>query len=136
MASESAATYFVFVGTYTTTSGESGVRSEGIYVYQMDAHTGALDHLRTIPTAPNPSFLALDPEGRFLYAVAEVAEFDGRAGGAVSAYSVDRRTGELTYLNHQLSHGAAPCHLSVDATGRFVLVANYTGGSIAMLPPV
>ena len=78
----------------------------------------------------NPSFLAIHPEKRYLYAVNEVGEFAGQSSGAVSAFSIDSETGALTFLNQQPSGGGAPCHLSVDATGKFVLTANYGGGSV------
>jgi 6-phosphogluconolactonase len=82
----------------------------------------------------NPSFLALHPSGRFLYAVGEIDSFDGRKTGAVSAFAVDPKTGDLTLLNQQASEGGGPCHLVVDRAGRNVLVANYGGGTVAVLP--
>jgi 6-phosphogluconolactonase len=82
----------------------------------------------------NPSFLALHPSGQWLYAVNEDDSYDGQKSGAVSAFAIDRATGRLTLLNQQSSRGAAPCHLTVDRTGRHLLVANYTGGSVAVLP--
>ena len=121
----------VYIGTYT-----SG-RSEGIYVYRLDLATGALEAAGKATGIVNPSFLTLDPQGRCLYAVNEVSEFGGKSSGAVSAYSaaVDaQKSGELAYLNRQPSHGSGPCHLSVDPTGRYVLVANYGGGSVCVLP--
>ncbi len=124
----------VYVGTYTSTPPYARGRAEGIYVYRLDPVTGALTPVRTIPGIVNPSFLALAPGGRYLYAANEVPELDGQPGGAVSAFVVDPATGDLAYLNRQPSHGEDPCHLSVEATGRFVLVANYTSGSVAMLP--
>jgi 6-phosphogluconolactonase len=100
----------------------------------MDPASGALT-MDSVATEPvNPSFLALGPRRRFLYAVSEVTTFDGQPGGAVYAYAIDPQTGRLTLLNRQPSGGGAPCHLSVDKKGRFVLVANYVGGSVAVLP--
>lgn len=119
---------FVYIGTYTRGA------SEGIYVYRLDPSSGSLSYAAKATGLQNPSFLALDPQRRYLYAVNEVAEFGGVPGGAVSAFSVDRTTGELAFLNQQSSRGASPCHLSVEGTGRFVLVANYTGGSVCVLP--
>ncbi len=124
----------VYVGTYTSTPPYARGRAEGIYAYRLDPSSGALTPVRTIPGIVNPSFLALAPGGRYLYAANEVPALDGQPGGAVSAFAVDAATGDLTYLNRQPSHGEDPCHLSVEATGRFVLVANYTSGSVAMLP--
>src|SRR5205085_5598854 len=109
----------LYVGTYT-----SG-KSEGIYVYRMSLATGELRHVRTVGGIVNPSFLALDPRRRHLYAVNEVSTFGGKPGGAVTAFSINSQTGDLTRLNQTASMGASPCHLTVDATGRSVLVANY-----------
>ncbi len=118
----------LYVGTYT-----SG-KSEGIYVYRLDLCSGALRFASAAQGVVNPSFLAFGPDNRFLYAVNEVSRFADKSGGAVTAFRREPKTGELTYLNQQASGGASPCHLSVDKTGKFVFVANYTGGSVAVLP--
>ena len=118
----------VYVGTYT-----SG-RSEGIYLYSLDLTSGKLDHIATTKGVRDPSFLALAPSRRYLYAVNEVEEFAGKKSGAVSAFAVDQRTGELKFLNQQPSQGGSPCYVVVDRSGRFVLVANYSGGNVAVLP--
>ena len=118
----------VYVGTYT-----SG-KSEGIYVYRMDKSTSALEFVSKTTGVDNPSFLAIHPQQSYLYAVNEIGEFAGKPSGAVSAFSIDPKTGKLTYLNQQPSHGPGPCHLSIDKTGKFVLVANYSGGSVCVLP--
>lgn len=118
----------VYIGTYTKG------RSEGIYVYRMDESSGALEFISETEGGDNPAFLAIDPQQRYLYAVNEVGTFADKPGGAVSAFSIDPKTGELTYLNQQPTHGAGPCYLSVDQTSRFVLVANYSGGSVSVLP--
>jgi 6-phosphogluconolactonase len=123
-----AGTVRVYVGTYT--SGES----KGIYRLRLDLATGALSLAGEPTPARNPSFLALHPTGRFLYAVNEIGESREDKGGAVSAFAVDPRTGSLTFVNERPSGGAAPCHISVDKPGRHVLVANYWGGSVAVLP--
>lgn len=112
----------VFIGTYTRGA------SEGIYVCRMDPATGALEQVSTASGIANPSFLALHPHSPYLYAVHEGGQ------GSVSAFAVDLDSGELTHLNQQPSGGAGPCHLTVDQTGRFVLVANYGSGSAAILP--
>jgi len=93
-----------------------------------------LSPIGTCGGVENPSFLALAPSRRYLYATDEVSTFAGNLGGGVSAFRIDQGTGLLTLLNHQPSHGAAPCYLSVDQTERVVLVANYNGGNIAVLP--
>ena len=118
----------VYIGTYTR--GES----EGIYVYRMDPATGALEYSSKAGGIENPSFLDTDPSGRFLYAVAEVGESSVGHGGAVNAYSIAPGSGELTYLNQQSTLGNQPCHLSIDQTGRYVLVANYGSGSVCVFP--
>src|SRR5205823_3669584 len=134
MAREETPAMFVYVGTYTATPPHARGRAEGIYVYRLDPSSGTLTHAGTIPGVVNPSFLAPDPRRRYLYATNEAPEIDGRAGGAVSAFAIDPATGDLTYLNRQPSRGDDPCHLSVDRTGRCVLVANYTSGNVAVLP--
>ena len=123
----------IYIGTYTNMELEARGKAEGIHICEFDAGTGALVLVRTIPGVPNPSFLALAPDGRTLYAVNELGEIDGHAGGAVSAFAVDSATGELTFLNRQASEGSDPCHISVDASGRAVLVANYSSGNVALL---
>jgi 6-phosphogluconolactonase len=119
---------WVFLGTYT-----SG-KSEGIYRAQLDLKSGALTQPDLAAEVENPSFLALHPSGRFLYAAGELSNFEGKPGGAVSAFSLDGKSGKLELLNQQSSRGAGPCHLVVDPSGRNVLVANYGGGSVAVLP--
>ncbi len=113
----------VYFGTY------SSPKSKGIYVSRLDSQTGRLTPPELAAEAASPSFLALHPSRPLLYAVNEA----GGTGG-VSAFSIDRSSGKLTFLNQQSSGGGAPCHLNVDATGRFVLIANYTGGSCAVFP--
>ncbi|MFA6107732.1 MAG: lactonase family protein [Candidatus Latescibacterota bacterium] len=118
----------VFVGTYTRGG------SEGIYPYCLDLATGALERLAGAGKVENPSFLAVAPNGRFLYAVSETESFAGGQSGAVSAFSLDPATGGLSLLNQQPSEGRGPCFVSVDGTGSCALVANYSGGSVAQLP--
>jgi len=125
---------FVYVGTYTRTERPGEHRAEGIFVFQMDPASGALTQVSVVKGIRNPSFLAVHPQRPFLYSVSELPEGEKGAGGGVSAFSLDRATGTLTPLNSQSSQGAGPCHLSVDHSGRYVLVANYAGGSVAILP--
>lgn len=120
--------YLIYVGTYTQKT------SKGIYAYRFDPATGQLTALGLAAESVNPSFLAVDPSRRFLYAVNEISEYQGRSSGGVSAFGIDSATGKLTFLNEVPSGGAAPCHLVVDKTGRYVLVANYEGGSLAVFP--
>ncbi len=122
----------VYVGTYTSGKGEE--KSRGIYVLDLDVRSGKLSTPRLACEAIDPSFLAIHPSGKFVYAVSERGEVDGQPGGAVVGFSIDPATGELARINQQSSRGADPCHLVVDRAGKNVLVANYTGGSVASLP--
>jgi 6-phosphogluconolactonase len=123
--------YFVYVGTYTA---EAGSTSKGIYAYRFDSDTGELASIGVAAETANPSFLAVHPNQRFLYAVNETGNYQGQKSGAVSAFSIDHTTGKLTLLNEVASKGADPCYITVDKTGKYVLVANYTGGSVAVFP--
>ncbi len=120
--------YLVYVGTYTEK------KSKGIYAFRFDPATGRLSALGLAAETVNPAFLAIDPSRRFLYAVNEISQCGGRSSGGVSAFAIDPGTGKLTFLNEVPSGGASPAHLAVDKTGRFVLVANYSGGSVAVFP--
>ena len=121
----------LYVGTYTTTLPHVQGKGEGIYLYDMEPVSGRLTPRGVTPDVVNPSYLALDPRGRFLFAANEVSEIDGQPGGAVSAFAIDPASGNLTFLNRQLTHGTAPCYLCVDQTGQTVLVSNYGSGSVA-----
>ena len=121
-------TLYLYVGTYT--EGDS----EGIYVYRMHPTTGTLEFASIADAGENPTFLAIHPRRRYLYAVNEISEFEGKASGSVSAFAIDQTNGELTFLNRKSSVGDGPCHLVVDSTGNYVLAANYGGGSVCMLP--
>ena len=117
---------FAYIGTYT-----SDGRSKGIYRLLLDTTSGAMRVDGLAAESRNPSFLALHPNGRTLYAVNEVQDHDGKPTGGVSAFTVARDSGRLTPLNRLASHGKDPCYVSVDRTGRTALVANYTSGTIA-----
>ncbi len=121
--------YLVYVGTYTTKQS-----SKGIYAYWFDAETGKLKAAGLAAESVDPSFVAVHPSGKYLYAVNEVDEFGGQKSGAVSAFAIDRRSGALKLLNQAATRGGGPCHVSLDRTGKYVLVANYDGGSVASFP--
>jgi len=125
-----------YVGTYSSPQGPEGSRGrgQGIYLFEMDPSTGALSQRELFPNGSNPSCLALDPSRTHLYAANETTTFQGTNSGSVSAFSIDRSNGHLTLLNEVSSQGAGPCHLSVHPSGRYVLVANYAGGTVAVLP--
>ena len=136
--------YVLFVGTYTEKE------SKGIYAYRFDAASAELTPLGLAAETTNPSFLAIDPGHRYLYAVNEVSQYKGASSGAVSAFAIDRETradnhaigrgrsgylsGKLSLLNEVPSGGADPCYIAFDKTGKYVLVANYTGGSVSVFP--
>lgn len=122
-------TVWVYVGTYT-----SGSSSKGIYLMEFNTRTGALTNKGLVAETKDPSFLAIHPNRKFLYAVGEVSEYQGKPSGAVTAFAIDPQTGRLTPLNTQPSGGTGPCHIVVDREGRCALVANYGGGSVASLP--
>ena len=118
----------VYLGTYTAPDG-----SKGIYRTELNLATGVLSAPVLVAETINPSFLAIHPTGKYLYAANEVGEFEGKKGGGVTAFAIDANTHGLTKLNSQLM-GEAPCHLVVDRTGKAVLVANYGGGNVGLLP--
>ncbi len=120
--------YFVYIGTYT------GPKSQGIYVFKFSALTGDLTPIGLAAESENPAFLAIHPNHHYLYAVNEISSFEGRKSGSVSAFSIDRATGKLTLLNVVPSGDPGPCHLVVDHTGKYVLVANYGVGNVAAFP--
>src|SRR5262245_5388460 len=120
--------YWVFIGTYT------GKQSKGIYRCELDLSSGKLTTPELAAEVGSPSFLAIHPSAKFLYAVGETGMFNGQRTGSVHAFSLDAKTGELKKINTEASGGAGPCHIVVDAKGKNALVANYGGGSAAVLP--
>jgi 6-phosphogluconolactonase len=121
--------YIAYVGTYT-----SKTTSKGIYAYRFDPEKGQLTSIGIAAETTDPSFLAVHPNGKYLYAVNEIANFNGGTSGAVSAFAIDAKAGALKFLNQVPTRGAGPCHVSLDKEGAFVLVANYDSGSIASFP--
>lgn len=116
--SQNTAEQYLLVGTYTRKN------SEGIYVYKFNTNTGDFSRVSVASGIKNPSFLAVSPNQKYIYAVSEISD------GAVYSYSFDKKTGTLTNLNTR----ADPCHISVDNTGKWVLVGNYSGGNLSVLP--
>ena len=127
-ASKKAKTFMVYIGTYAKAGADS------LYGIRVNALTGALSHVFSVKGMPNASYLALDAQRRYLYAVNETGDFQGAKSGAVSAYAINRKTGDLTFLNQQPSLGGYPCYVSLDKTNKVVLVANYMGGNVATFP--
>jgi 6-phosphogluconolactonase len=120
----------IYVGTIP--GGQS--KSKGIYMVQFDPRTGALSRPELAAEAPRPSFVAIHPSKKFLYATDETADGSGKRGGGVGAFAIDADTGKLSPINKQPSGGAGPCYVAVDKTGRLLLTANYGSGSVAALP--
>lgn len=125
--------YLVYVGTYTA-KGSSPTGSKGIYAYRFDTKSGEIQPLGLVGESEQPSFLAVDPAQRFLFAVNETDKYEGEASGGVSAFLMDRSSGKLTFLNEIASRGSAPAHIAVDRTGKYVAVSNYDGGNLAVFP--
>jgi 6-phosphogluconolactonase len=121
--------YIAYVGTYTAKT-----NSKGIYAFRFDPEKGQLTSIGVAAQTPDPSFLAVHPNGKYLYAVNEIGNFNGGPSGALSAFAIDAKTGALKFLNQVSTRGAGPCYVSLDKTGAFVLVANYDSGSIASFP--
>ncbi len=121
----SAQNFYLFVGTYT-----SGA-SKGIYVYDFNSNTGDLKWVSNTDSSANPSFLAVAADGKHLYAVNEVSR---QQSGFIASYSFDKKTGKLSFINKQSSGRENPCHVSITKNGKWVVVANYTGGSLAAFP--
>jgi 6-phosphogluconolactonase len=124
-----AAQYFAFIGTYTAKTD-----SKGIYSFRFDSGTGSLTSMAVAATTPDPSFLTVAHNEKYLYAANELSEFGGKKSGAVTSYSIDAQSGKLVQLNQVASGGADPCYVSFDQSGEYLLVANYTGGSVSTFP--
>ncbi|MBD1396609.1 lactonase family protein [Pontibacter sp. JH31] len=121
-------TSMVYVGTYAKPEQES------IWLYRLNTATGELRRVLGVRAGENPSYLALDKDQRFLYAVNETGNYQGEKNGAVSAFAIDQKTGDLKLLNKVPSYGMAPCHISLDEPNKTIMVANYTGGNIVAFP--
>jgi len=114
----------VYFGTFTDES------SKGIYGSKFDTNTGKLSEPNLAIATPSPNYLAVSPNGKFLYAATQVEMFKGKTGGAVSVFAIDGHSGNLKLLDEEFSGGTGPCHVGVDATGQTVFAANYSGGSV------
>jgi 6-phosphogluconolactonase (cycloisomerase 2 family) len=126
---------FAYVGSDSRAAIEAGVdpATVGISVFAVDPDTGALTLVQTLPS-DNPFFFAFDPTQRFLYAVNVIGDYEGEESGSVEAYAVDPESGELTFINRQSSQGSTAAHLAVDPSGKYLVVANYNGANIVVLP--
>jgi 6-phosphogluconolactonase len=117
---------YLITGTYT------GGKSEGVYVYKFNSNDGSFKEVSHVKTS-NPSFVAVSPNQKFVYAVHEDAGNNGK-GGEISAFSFNKKSGVLTYINEKSTEGDHPCYVTVDKTGKWVIAGNYTGGSLSVLP--
>lgn len=127
---------WAYVGSYSIPQGPDGTvgRGQGLYLFQMNPATGALTQREVVPRDTNPSCLILDSSRQHLYSVNWISTYQGTNSGSVSAYTIDRSNGHLTLLNTVSSEGANPTHLSLHPSGKFLFVACYFGGSVAVLP--
>jgi 6-phosphogluconolactonase len=120
--------FFVYVGTYTNTD------SKGIYVYRFNSATGDIAPVGVAAELTNPSFLAIHPNGKLMYAVNEVGTYAGQKTGSITSFSIDKASGKLAKLGTVSSGGNGPCFVSVDKSGKCVMAANYGGGSFSAFP--
>ena len=121
-----------YIGTYTESQIPAEQRSQGIYAAQLDAASGAISDPRPVGWGANACFLVLSPDRRFLYAVGDTFAAEQFSGGAVGAFAIDATTGQLGLLNQTPAPGGRPSHITIDATGRFVVTINYHQGSVAL----
>lgn len=117
---------YLLVGTYDSP------KSEGVYVYNFNSETGTTSPVGHIKTS-NPSFITVSPNEKYVFAVEEIAPKSG-IGGNVSAFSFNKKSGNLTFINKQLSGGNDPCHVETDNTGKWIFVSNYSSGTVSVLP--
>ena len=131
-----AASERAYIGTYTPEPGSIQPQNhgKGIYLVSLDTATGILSDPRLVAKTESPSWIALSPDGKTLYAGNEVSDFNGSNSGSVTAFAVNKDSGDLTLLNTVSSEGAGPAYVAVDPLGKHLLVANYAGGSLAVLP--
>ena len=120
--------YLVYIGTYASEE------NQGIYIYNLDITSGKLEKIAGVKGIENPSYLAIDKQLRYLYAVSETESFQGKNGGSVSAFIIDAKTGELKFLNSKPTKGKAPCYLCMDNSNEHIFVANYTEGTFTGYP--
>lgn len=128
MAISKSGEYFMFVASAASKDGG------GIYVYRINIESGSLRLLWNDPSGRNSSFLALDPQRRFLYSVGDAAGEDGARAGFVNSFGIDIQSGRLSFINRESTLGTGSCFVSTDNTGRYVLAANYSDGTLAVLP--
>jgi len=121
-----------YASTYTSAA-DGSAHGEGIYLFEVDPRTGVLSNVRPAAKTSNPSWMSIHPSKKYLYTINEMTGTEANQS-ALTAFSINAGSGNLTQLNSVSSEGAGPAHMSLDAQGRFAFVANYAGGSIAVLP--
>jgi 6-phosphogluconolactonase len=121
-----------YAGTYTSAA-DGSAHGEGIYLLEANPHNGELSAARLAARTPNPAWISIHPSKKFLYAANEMTGADA-GQSSVTAFAIDSESGNLSELNSASSEGAGPAHMSIDAKGKFIFVANYAGGAIAVLP--
>jgi 6-phosphogluconolactonase len=121
--------YIAYIGTYSRPN-----KSKGIYAWRFVPATGKLTPIGLVGETTSPSFLAVHPNHKFLYAVNEISNYEGKRAGSVSSFAMDTKTGQLKLLNTVTTRGDGPCHLALDPSGKWLFVANYGGGSTAEFP--
>jgi 6-phosphogluconolactonase len=119
--------FLLYIGSYNSSKGK------GIHAFRFDAATGRLTSMGLATEAVNPTFVTASADGRFLYATKEVTRHQGKQSGSVKAFAINRKTGELRFLNEVASGGTIPCYVALDKTGRFAMVANYGSGSVEVI---
>ncbi|MBG29774.1 MAG: 6-phosphogluconolactonase [Opitutae bacterium] len=124
-AATAAESIWVYLGSYASSE------DRGITLCKLDRANGKLEKVKVFGGHRNPAFLAVHPSNKFLYASNEIRDFKGGNAGAITSFSIDAKTGGIKQLNQVSSKGAGPCHITIDADGKTLLVANYGGGSVA-----
>jgi len=118
----------LFVGNYSQKEPRANGKGEGIFIYEMNSASGALAYVATSTKTTNPSYIVVHPNKQWLYAVNELDE------GMVSAFRINRDKKQLEFINAVSSHGNSPCHISIDQSGKFAMIANYGTGNVALFP--
>lgn len=116
---------WLYIGAYTNDM------NKGITVAKFDPATGAISDMTLAAETPNPTFLEIHPNGKWLYSICEIGNYQGEKAGALCAWAIDKATGKLTELNRVSTKGPGPCHVNLDKRGKMAMIANYGGGSVA-----
>lgn len=118
----------IYIGTYTAPG------KPGLFVFKFNRKSGDLELIQEVGGMESPSYLEINPNGKFLYSANRSTVIDDKQWGSISSYSIDQLSGRITHLNDQPSFGSESCHVSIDSKGRLVFVANYTTGNVSVFP--